>query len=401
MLGSAVDSDRNARMAAYARATAGAPRTGSLHDPSAKKKVAPAKKPARPVAPAAHPYTGPYSDALNEIDTQQRQNQDIASRRLKDNVAYQKWVAAQQAKLAGVQEQHNVEATRQMAATQALTKSAQAETQATLDAQRGAREGGVTSGPGSSRAALAGEDTMIQSLLGAQGQRSIQTAAAERGQQGLLQAATAAAALAAGARIRGEASQENTRLRSAKSDLLVHKEDTLSQQRAAESKAAADMARFAAQQATDQARINAQLAIASDSNNTRSQIAAANREAAAIQGRANRRAKLATSGSHGVPAATQDSRNKAARALRDQVTAATSALADFKRNPPKDAKGHSSPLDRTTLTNKLTNWFPDISEVAINAAISAVFDKRAKNRMPVGRSARALKRELDAIRHGR
>ncbi len=399
-----------AEQAMKIRAQRAAPTKGAVRSALSKSKPRPkTKAPAPPAAAARRSVnTGPYADALNEVDIQSQQVRDIAGRRLRDNQAYTAWQEQQRAKLAATQVQNNAAADARLAGVQGAVTAAQRQTQETLDRQRGERQGSVTSGPGNSRAALAGDDTLIQSLLGGAAERTSRAAQAEQGKQGFLQAATAAAAAAAAATIRGEASQDENKLRTTRSDLLVRRDDTLAQERAAQAAAIADIEEAQIRAQADAAALSARLQIADESNSTRRELAALSREAAATQGRANRRTRLKVSresaaarksaaGKGGVSPSETRQRETAARELRDQVAAATATV----RRAREAAKSAGKVLSGPTIRAQLRALYPEISETAVNAAMSAVYDKRAKNGRPYGKAASDLRREIAAIRNGR
>lgn len=352
----------------------------------------PAKAPTDRSAPAAAAMaTGLYADPLNAITTREGQVTDVERRRLNDNLAYQKWLNATNDKQAADMQGADAQQAARSAGIQRATQAAQAVTQQTLDAQRAGRTGTVTDGPGNSRARLAGDDTLTQSLLASEQQRAASTAQSTQQKQGFLSAATAATGAANAARIRGETGTQLADLGQQRSDLLVHKEDTLSQERAAKAQAAADALKAQSDAQLAAASIDARLQIADQSVSQRASDNAASRALTAQQGAANRRTRLLTSakGKDGkappVSAAEQRARAHDVTTLDNAVGAATSLAKQLKKSGTNDPDVIRAGIQQT---------IPGVSTEAVEAAIDSVFPvtaaRRAKNQKKLATKRKSL-----------
>lgn len=377
-----------------------APRAGAK--PTAKHPA-----PAKPQAAAARQAlanTGPYSEAFNALDQEDAATTDIERRRLNDNLAYQKWLGDNNAKQAGDLRAADVAVDSRQQAAQAATAQAQAATQATLDAQRAGRSGTVTDGPGNSRARLAGDDTLTNTLLGAQRESSAITAQSSQHKQDFLSAATAATGAADAARIRGEAGQARTATGQRRTDLSIRKEDTLSAERAAKAQAAADAVKAQADAEMAQRAIDSRLAIAEATIGARSSEGAADRDLRASEGAANRDVTLRTTaariaaqererknGKAGTSDAERRARAKDVRTLDNAVSSATANARSYVNAARKKGKPLPAPNDVRALLNE---DFPGISTEAVEAAIDAAYPvtpaRRKKNRKKLDTARRNL-----------
>ncbi len=324
-------------------------------------------------AAPASTNTGPYAGALDQLDTEGRQISDVERRRLADNRSYEEWLNAGNAKSAGELRMSSAEQQARSSKIQTQTSAAQAQIQTTLDAQRAERPGTVTAGPGNSRARLAGDDTLTQSLLAGEQQRASITAQSSADKQGFLKAATAATAGANAARIRGEAGTQLADVGRRKGELLVHSEDTLSAERAATAAAAADAIKAQLDADLANRSIDARLSIAEATIGQRASDNAAQRALTAQQGRANRRtrrelSRAAARGKGGVSDAERRQRADDARKLDDDIARATSAAKAMIAGAER--KGKRVP-DEDTLRAGILATYPNISADALDAAVAA------------------------------
>lgn len=324
---------------------------------------------ARASAPSRN--TGPYAAGLDALDTEGRQVSDVERRRLNDNQRYQEWLNAGNAKSAAAMRQSGMDQQARSSRIQAQTSAAQQQIQNTLDAQRAARPGTVTEGPGNSRARLAGDDALTQSLLASEQQRASITSESAQQKQGFLNAATAATGAADAARIRGDAGTQLQDIGRRRGDLLVHAEDTLSAERAARAQAAADALKAQLDDARANREIDARVAIAQAQIDQRSSDSAADRDAADRRDR--RRDARAERDDRKVSPAERRQRADDARQLDNEIARATAAATALSRGgKTKDGTKIPGTTDPDTLRAGILALYPNISADALDAAVASV-----------------------------
>ncbi len=326
--------------------------------------------------------TGPYAASLAALDTEGRQITDVERRRQEDNRKYQEWLNANNDKQAAALRDASTQQQDRSAKIQQATTAAQAQTQATLDAQRGARTGTVTSGPGNARARLAGDDTLAQALLASEQQRAGITAQSSGEKQAFLAAATAATGAADKARIRGEAGTALADVGRRKGDLLVHREDALSQERAAIAQAAADARKAQLDAAQRDRELDVRMEIAQAGLDARAGESKRDRDARERENNRDRRARAREiklrareSGAkgHRVSDAEKRQRGDSARDYDTQIATATNAatllIAGGKN---KDGKKIPGTRDRDQLRGTILARYPQMDADAVDAAVDAV-----------------------------
>lgn len=367
-----------------------------------------AKKIARrvPRQETAKRAVGPYADVLNSIDSETRASNDIARRRLQDNVAYVKWQQNRQGGIANNAATADRNAQRANAFTQLATAGAQSRTQSTLDAQRGERTGTVTGGPGKSREALAGDDVMTQAMLAATQKRQNSAAASSQGKAGFIAAATAASGQAAAAGIAGDNYRERKALGGEKRTVLAAREADRAAAAAAQIAAEQDAAEAAQRNAIAQASIDARLSVAELNANARASEGAANRASAGERARLSAetsRANSRTSArgrSKGGGVSTSEARQRGdnVRKAKDAYGTLKGAAAAYKRG----GAGVKS-MSYSDAKYALLDEFPDYASnvAALNAALSAVYDPRARGGKPRGKALKNYQNSLKARRKGR
>lgn len=372
-------------------------------------KLAKAKNPAPaprrvPRQETAKRAVGPYADVLNSIDSETRASNDIARRRLQDNVAYVKWQQDRQGGIANNAATADRNAQRANAFTQLATAGAQSRTQSTLDAQRGERTGTVTDGPGKSREALAGDDVMTQAMLAATQKRQNSAATSSQGKAGFIAAATAASGQAAAAGIAGDNYRERKALGGEKRTVLAAREADRAAAAAAQIAAEQDAAEAAQRNAIAQASIDARLSVAELNANARASEGAANRASAgerarlsAETSRANSRtsARGRSRGSKGGGVSASETRQRG-----DNVRKAKNAYGTLK----SAASGlRSKKVPYSSAKQTLLTLHPDLASdtAALNAALSATYDPRAKGGKPRGQALKNYQNSLKSRRQGR
>ena len=354
-----------------------------------------AKKIARrvPRQETAKRAVGPYSDVLNSIDSETRASNDIARRRLQDNVAYVKWQQDRQGGIANNAATADRNAQRANAFTQLATAGAQHRTQSTLDAQRGGRTGTVTDGPGKSREALAGDDVLTQAMLAATQKRQNSAAVSSQGKAGFLSAATAASGQAAAAGIAGDNYRERKALGGEKRTVLAAREADRAAAAAAQIAAEQDAAEAAQRNAIAQASIDARLSVAELNANARASEGAANRSSAERRARLSARSRGRGSKGGGISASETRQRGDNVRKAKDAYGTLKGAASAVKAK----GKGYSD------AKAYLLYQYPDYASntAALNAALSALYDPKAKGGKPRGKALKNYQNSLKARRRGR
>ncbi len=414
--------DPNALAAARSVSTHG-PGRGAVVPKKAPVKAAPKvpapKRPgAAPKAPvaatatrAAAVATGVYADAFNSLSAEEAGVRDVEGRRLRDNQAYQAWLNANNEKAAATMRGADATAAATQGAIQTATAGAQAQGQQALSALRSERDakGGSVTAPaaGMERQRLAGDDALVQNLLGASRSRSAITAQSSQQKQGFLAAATAATGAADAARIRGESGKALTDIAGRRTDLSVRRDDTIAAQAAAEAQAQADMAKASADSAYRQQALATRVAIADATLGQRASDNAATRALRASEGKANRRAALTKSRTGKTDPLETANRKAAAETARDIPNAISDARADLttprpvidiKTGKPKTDGAKAKPTVaqvRAGMRGKYKDR--DVANAAIDmatvGAVNPVTIRRLKARgvdvtgLPVGRPA--------------
>lgn len=362
--------------------------------PALKPKAAPSPVPAAPKAPPAAPSrassaglaaAGPYGSALAGLDKSERAARDIAARRQNDNLAYTTWQQTQQAKLGVVAQQADMAASRATLAAQIVAARGTAQTQNALAAQRAGRTDVATAGSGNSTQGLVSDAALTQALLANAQQKQASDARSSQGKAGFLQAAVAASGQAAGARIAGEESSQLADIGTQRSKLLVDqaKQDTLVSQKEAD-------------RASRESVAAASRDVALSGQESRANTAAADRAARAAQGHASRvaaskRAKLSGAGAAAKPKYgdartlehTYETLKSAASALKSPTTGRPSTYSEAKA--------------------AMIQLYPDLASnsTALNAALSAIYDPKAKGGKPRGKALTDYNRERSDLLKGR
>lgn len=365
----------------------------------------PKAKPAPPQhaasAPAPYRHKGPYGAVLNSIDTDARASSDIARRRLDDNRAYQAWQLKQQGGRAQQAVIADTQAAGRNAFVQSATTAAQKQTQTTLDQQRGARQNSVTGGPGNSRSALAGDDTLTQSLLSAAQQRQNAGAVSSQAKAGFLAAAVAAAGNADAARIRGENYQERRALGGEKRDVLARRASDNAASKDAALKAQSDADMLAQRLSVQSEGIQARAASSAASNETsmrNADVAAETSRGNAKAARIQRSTLAKASGKGGgVSPSETRARVKDARSLSANYDTIKTTAAGLK------AEGVPYSKVKARLAENLSVLHPNlqVDPDALNAALSAIYDPKAKGGKPRGKALTNYTRALKNRRLGK
>lgn len=350
--------------------------------------AAPKPKPAPSRASSANRAlnAGPYSDVLNSLDKSARAARDVAGRRQRDNEAYTAWQQSQQSKLGAAALGSDQAAARANLASQIAAMAGTAKTQSYLAEQRAERTDLATTGSGNATQGLGQDAALTQALIAGASQQQASAARSSQQKAGFLQAAVAAAGQANSARIAGESSKELSGIEADKRTVLTQRESD----RAAAATAAADREQKAADAAAN--RDLAASRIASSEN-----IAAANIAARAQQGHlsrvaAGKRAKLGGAAG-GVSASETRQRANDARTLTHTFEALKSAASSL--------KGTKTPY--SAAKQQMLVLYPDLASnsTALNAALSAIYDPKAKGGKPRGKAYTDYKSELSNLRKGK
>lgn len=392
----------------------------STPSPSVRKRAASAQaRPAAPaeprraspqaVASAARQYTGAFSGALNNLSEQEQRVADVASRRRADAERYTAFVMGQQGTVAAAAASADQQALANIQSVQGATQSNMMAIQGGMQSQRAAQglDGSV---PYQQLAGVVDDQNRTQMLLGAAGTKQAVLGNANRGRAQFLQAAALANMNAHQRAISGEEFEQQSAIGREKTGVLTMKtqENLASRRAAAAAQADIESAQIGAE--SDAADRASRESIAGAGLASRESIAAANRENSALQGRANRRARLKAarakgSKGGGVSAAETRQRGDSAASLIDEAAQATARARDLARAKPsigadgRPIEGEKRPGKTVAQTRaRLYEDYPGISAVAVEAAIDAVFPQSAARRR---RTRAQFKKELTRRKRGR
>ncbi len=356
-----------------------------------KPKVAPKPKTA-PSPTGTTPATGMYASAFNQLNADEQRAHDVAARRLSANEKLAQWVAGEQGKINAAGVQADNDAARKQATVQLITGAAQAGVHSRLDQIDAARQGSVTSGPGATRAGLVADQLATHGRLANAQNRQLTETRTGQQQAGFLAAANAATAAASAARIRGESAQDIDKIRGARTDLSIRKEDaTLAAAQAAD-EARARVAAAQIEADTRAAEFSARMADNAADRDLRIGLAESDREFRRGENAADRRVRLKTaarSGKNGeryVSDAEVRQRGNSAAMLKDEAAKATAiarkAVGSKIATGPRAGQKYGGDDVRAAIMDT----YPEISIEALELAIDAAFGKqitparRKKNR---------------------